>query len=77
MEKKKYKKSASKELSNDEQQVYTDLEKECVRWQFKNPNRKVMASGSIITNEDLLKNQKLADYLLSLGLSDLLEEVSI
>ena len=72
----------------NKQEVYTDLEPnnkldevihedECLevvgkKWKFKNPERKILIGRMIITQEELDKNQKIAEYLIQKGLSDLI-----
>ena len=68
-----------KDLANDQinSESLDDLvsEKESTddkKWKFKNPNRKIMINRITVTQEDLDKNQKIAEYLIEKGLSDLL-----
>jgi hypothetical protein len=63
-------KKAIKEYN--EQEVYTDLEQTEKKWKFVNPNRKLMIKGMVITQDDLERNQKIAQYLISKGLENLI-----
>lgn len=80
--------SVKKAIKESNQEVYTDLEPnnkldEVIheneflnivgkKWKFKNPNRKILIGRSVITQEDLDKNQSIAEYLINKGLSDLI-----
>ena len=71
--KKRQSDTVKKAIVESNQDVYTDLEpNKDLKWKFKNPNRKVLIGRYTYTQEDLDKNQKLAEYLIDKGLSDLL-----
>ena len=70
IEKKTSKRVYKKSDKNVSKKVESSLEAK--KWVFKNVNRRVILSGSTITNEDLLKNQKLADILIEKGLGNLI-----
>jgi len=72
MEEKTPKKRERKSRVKKEQEVYTDLEPIVNKWRFKNVNRKILLSNSVISNYDLLNNQGLAEILIEKGLGDLI-----
>ena len=72
MAKRNYKKKTSETSSSVKQEVYTDLEKEAPRWQFVNPNRKILIGTAVISDYDLQNNQKLAQILIEKGMGNLI-----